>query len=203
MSNRHFAIVGFLAPTFFWVTYFIIASLRPEYSFLYKAVSELGSMDAPNKWVWNTFGYLLPGLFIALFSLGLRRAFGKPNSSRFPFITMSLSGILMALAGIFPGDFDNRQSVTMLLHSIGSFGSYVFFLLSAFTIPKQMQKKAYWATAVKPTLAFTWMTILFGSWPFVFPQFPAVGQRFVFFFYFLWVITLAYKLYYYSSANGK
>jgi hypothetical membrane protein len=46
MTSKQYAIIGFLAPTIFWITYFVMANQRPEYSFLTKAMSELGSIDA-------------------------------------------------------------------------------------------------------------------------------------------------------------
>ena len=45
--------------------------MRPEYSMFTKAISELGSVDAPKKWIWNSFGYILTGLLIAIYSFGL------------------------------------------------------------------------------------------------------------------------------------
>jgi hypothetical protein len=101
----------------------------------------------------------------------------------------------MIISGIFPGDFDNRESVTMLLHTLGSFGSYIFFLVGAFTYPKLIGKTDYWKSAKKPTLIFTYLTIIFGAWVFVFPNIPAFGQRIVFVFYFLWILFTAIKLY--------
>jgi len=59
-----------------------------------------------------------------------------------------------------------------------------------------MKKSEYWTKAIKPTLIFTWLTILFGGWVFVFPNIPAVGQRIVFGLYFLWILFTAYKLFY-------
>ena len=204
MKNKKFAIIGFLSPTLFWVTYFILANQRPDYSFLTKAVSELGSMDAPNKWTWNVLGYILPGILISIFSIGLYRNIKNENSSRLPLIGIFLSGIFMTLSGVFPGDYDNRTSLTMLLHTIGSFGSYIFFLIGAFSFPKQMKKTTYWYKVIKPSLVMTWLTIIFGSWVFIFPKFPSVGQRIVFAFYFLWIIFTAYKLYFSPIiTNGK
>jgi hypothetical membrane protein len=195
MTNKQFAIVGFLAPTTFWLTYLVMANQRPAYSFLTKAISELGSIDAPNKWTWNILGYILTGVLISIFSFGLFKNIKTDTSNKLPFNGIFLSGVFMAISGIFPGDFENKESLTMLLHTIGSFGSYIFFLIGAFTFPKQMKKTAYWTTAIKPTLFLTWLTILFGSWAFIFPSFPAVGQRIVFAFYFLWIFFTAYKLY--------
>lgn len=195
MTNKQYAILGFLAPTIFWLTYFIMANLRPEYNFLTKAISELGSLDAPQKWAWNFFGYVLPGILIAIYSVGLFKNISTVKGSKLPLIGIILSVIFMSLSGIFPGDFDNRQSTTMVMHTVGSFGSYMFFLIGAFTYPKQMKKSKYWKKSIKPTLLFTWLSIIFGSWPFIFPSYPSFGQRIVFFLYFLWIFYTAIKLY--------
>lgn len=195
MKSKHYALLGMLAPATFWITYLIMANIRSDYSLFTKAISELGSVDAPNKWTWNVLGYVLTGLLISVYSFGLFRSIAENKGSRLPLIGFVLSGLFMALAGVFPGDFDNKQSTTMLMHTIGSFGSYVFFLIGAFTYPKQMKKTAYWNRVSTPTLVFTWLTILFGSWPFIFPNTPAVGQRVVFFFFLLWIFYTALKLY--------
>lgn len=194
MTSRHYALIGMVAPILFWSTYFIMAGLRPEYSFYTKAISELGSVDDPNKWVWNIFGYIMPGLLVSFYAYGLFSS-NSMKSKRLPMIGFVLSGLFMAMSGVFPGDFDNRQSTTMLLHTIGSFGSYLFYLLGAFTYAKEAKKTNYWNRTSKPVLIFTWLTILFGAWPFVFPDIPAVGQRLVFFFYFLVIFYTALKLY--------
>jgi hypothetical membrane protein len=172
-----------------------MSNLRPGYSFLTKAISELGSLDAPDKWTWNILGYIIPGILISIFSFGLYKNIAPPGASKMPLIGTATSGVFMSISGVFPGDFDNKQSSIMLLHTIGSVGSYLFFLIGAFNYPKQMKKSKYWKKAIKPTLIFTWMTIIFGSWVFVFPRYPAVGQRIVFMFYFLWITYTAYKLY--------
>lgn len=195
MTNRSYGIIGIATPIVFLATYLIMSSIRPEYSMFTKAISELGSLDASNKWLWNSFGYILTGILISIYAIGLYKNVAVTKSSKLPLYGILLSGLLMTISGIFPGDFDNRQSTTMLLHTIGSFGSYIFFLIGAFTYPKQMRKSKYWKPTIKPTLIFTWLTILFGGWAFLFPNIPAFGQRIVFLFYFLWIIYTAIKLY--------
>ena len=160
-----------------------------------KAISELGSIDAPRKWIWNGLGYIITGILIAIYALGLYKNIAVEKSSKIPLYGILLSGVFMVISGIFPGDFDNAQSTTMLLHTVGSFGSYIFFLIGAFTYPKLMRKSEYWKPAIKPTLIFTWLTILFGSWAFLFPNIPAFGQRIVFLCYFLWIMYTAIRLY--------
>ncbi|WP_271765263.1 DUF998 domain-containing protein [Aquimarina algiphila] len=199
MTNKSYGIIGITATIIFLVTYVIMSSMRPEYSMFTKAISELGSIDAPNRWIWNSFGYIMSGLFIAIYAFGLYKNIVIEKSSKLPLYGMFLSGVFMAISGIFPGDFDNKQSTTMLLHTIGSFGSYIFFLIGAFTYPRLMDKTDYWKRIKKPTLIFTYLTIIFGAWAFVFPNMPALGQRIVFFFYFLWIFYTAIKLLNYNE----
>ncbi len=202
MTNKQYAILGFFAVILFWVTYFIMSNQRPEYSFMTKAISELGSLDAPNKWVWNICGYVIPGVLIAVFGFGLYKNIVREKASKLPLIGIVFSGLFMSLSGVFPGDLDNRESLTMLLHRIGSIGCYVFFLLGAFTYPKQMKKTNYWRRAIKPSLLFTWLTIVFGNWAFVVPEMPGVGQRIVFALYFMWILFAAYRLYRQNDAKN-
>jgi hypothetical membrane protein len=172
-----------------------MSNLRPEYNLFHKAISELGSLDAPNKWTWNICGYILPGVLIAIFSFGLYKAISNQQGSKAPLIGFVLSGLFMSLSGVFPADMENRQSITTLLHMARSFGSYLFFLVGAFTYPKLMKKSGHWKKSIKPTLLFTWLTILFGNWFLIFPNIPSVGQRFVFLFYFMWIFYMAIQLY--------
>ncbi|WP_375580090.1 DUF998 domain-containing protein [Marivirga tractuosa] len=195
MNNRHFAIAGFLATILLWATYFIMSNQRPEYSFLYKAISELGSVDAPNKRMWNLFGYIIPGLLISVYSIGLYKSVATEKSSKLPLIGIFLSGFFMTISGIFPADLDNRSSTTSLLHMVGSLGSYLFFLIGAFSYPKLMRAKDYWKNSNLPLLIFVWLSIIFGSWNWIFPNIPSVGQRIVFFFYFSWIVYTSIKLY--------
>jgi len=195
MTKKIYAIFGAAAPLVFLITYLIMSNLRPEYSMFTKAFSELGSLDAPNKWMWNIFGFIIPGFLVAIYSIGLFKSVYQNEGSKFPLFGLFLSGVFMSISGIFPADMNDRASTTMILHIIGSFGSYIFFLIAAFTYPKLMRKSEYWKVSVRPTLIFTYATILFGAWPFVFTSMPSLGQRLVMFFFFLWVLYTAVKLY--------
>lgn len=195
MNNRFFGAIGILATVIFLSTYIIMSSMRPEYSIYTKAISELGSVNAPHKWLWNIFGYILPGILIAVFAIGLYKNIVKVKSSKLPLYGILLSGVFMGISGIFPGDFENKTSTTMLLHTIGSFGSYVFFLIGAFSYPYVMKSRNDWKSVIKPTLLCTYATIIFGTWSFIFPSIPAFGQRIVFLFYFVWILYMAVNLY--------
>lgn len=195
MKNKGFAISGLASVILLWTTYFVMANRRPEYSFKYKAISELGSLDAPNLWLWNILGYIIPGLLIALFSFGLYKYSAEKSSSKIPLYSLLLSGLFMSFSGVFPADMDHRKSTTTILHMIGSYGSYISFLFAAFAYPKIWNKNIQWLPIVKPTLICVWLTLIFGSWYLFFPNIPSVGQRIVFFLYFLWITITAINLY--------
>lgn len=191
-----YAISGVAAPIIFLFTYAVMASFRDDYTMFTKAVSELGSLDAPNKWWWNVLGYIIPGILIMFFSKGLFVQIDPKNENRMSYLGLLGSGLGMTIAGIFPGDFDNRQSITMLLHTVGSFGSYISFLFAAFGITRSLRKAGDpWPASVNLPMIFALATILFGAWPFIFPSTPGIGQRLVFLFYFLWIGYLAMRLF--------
>jgi len=75
MSRRNIGFIALATPFWFVTVYLVMSSRRPEFSHLTKAISELGSLDAPDRWFWNVLGYILPGLAIALLGLGLERDF--------------------------------------------------------------------------------------------------------------------------------
>lgn len=199
MNKKHYALIGLITPSWFLLVYLVMSTMRPEYSFLTKAISELGSLDAPNKWWWNSLGYMVTGLAITIFSFGLFNTISVDRKNKWSLVGMMGSGLLMAWSGIFPADMENRQSFTMVMHMAGSFGSYIFFLIGAFTLPKQMRKSAYWKQHIPVSLIIVWLTIVFGIWPVVFPSMPGAGQRITFFLYFLWIVNLAWRLYKYPT----
>ena len=195
MNNKLYASASLFAPILLWTTYFIMANQRPEYSYLYKQISEFGALDAPNKWTWNIFGYIIPGILISIFSIGLYKSMAIKNSSKLPLIGIFLMGFFMMLSGIFPANMDNRQSTTTILHMVGSYGSYLFSLIGTFTYPKLMKQSTYWKNSNLLLKFFVWSTIVFGFWYYAFPNIPSVGQRITFFFVFAWIFYTAIKLY--------
>ncbi|WP_026449438.1 DUF998 domain-containing protein [Aequorivita capsosiphonis] len=195
MTNRNYAILGLISPILFGATYFIMANQRPEYSFLYKLVSELGSLDAPNKWTWNILGYIIPGILISMYSIGLYKSMAEKKSSKLPLIGIFLTGFFLMFSGVFPADLDNRSSITTIFHMIGSYGSYLSFLIGTFTYSKLMKDNNYWKSSNVTLLIFVWLTIASGTWSWFFPNIPSVGQRVNFFFVFAWIAYTAVKLY--------
>ena len=192
MSQKKYALAGLIAPLVFIVTYLVISSTRLEYSHLHKAISELGSMDAPNKWWWNIIGYISVGALISIFSIGLSKSTNPDGKGKLAFWGLFLSGLFMSLTGFFPGDFEDRTSITMILHTICSIGSFLFFLIAAFSYPSQFKKSEYWKKAIIPSLLLVILSVLSGFLRT--GSAPGLGQRVGFGFYFLWIVYLAFLL---------
>jgi hypothetical membrane protein len=191
--NRKIGLLAMFSPVLFAAAYLTMSSLRPEYSHLTKAISELGSVDAPRAWAWNVFGYIIPGLLIALLGLGVRHRFATTRGALLPAAALVASGLLMTLSGVFPGDFDNRTSATMILHTVGSLGCFVAFLVAAFSLPRIIREAHEWRPITWPSLVLAGGSILTGFLRS--GNAPGLGQRLGFACFFLWVALIGYALY--------
>src|SRR6266850_3851082 len=174
-ANRQIGILAMVVPVWFTAVYLILAGLRPEYSHLTKAISELGSVDAPRAWVWNLLGYVLPGAIVSLLGLGIGKHFASEAGIRTPSWALIASGLLMALSGIFQGDFENRASFTMVMHAAGSLGSFAAFLVCGFALPRVLWRFVQWRPLAWPALALVLGSIASGFLRV--GEAPGLGQR--------------------------
>src|SRR5262245_25116662 len=116
VATRALAAAGLLANALFWSAVVGFAALRPDYSHLTKAVSELGSIGAPRMWAFNLIGYVLPGVLMAGFGWVLGRRHGSTGVA----VLLALSGLGLVVAGLFPGDLSDFRRPTTQLHLAGS-----------------------------------------------------------------------------------
>ena len=186
-SRRAIAWMNLVVPAWFAALYLAMSARRPEYSHFTDAISELGSLDAPDRWVWNVFGYLLPGLAIALLGVAMRGPFAaRPTRSLVAAGGLAGFGLLMALSGVFPADMSDFSSTTTRLHLVGAMGSYVAFLVAGFSFPNLFASRPAWAWAGKPSLALVWLSIASGFLRY-WGDMPGLGQRVTFLIVFLWI----------------
>lgn len=147
MSSRPLALLGFGGFTLFWMALFGFAALRPEYSHMHNAVSELGVLRAPNMLAWNVLGFGLPGLVMLVFGWEIGRR-AKPNGVVMPALLAS-TGAGLLLSGIFPADLANRGGLLTQLHIAGSMigllwiPGAVWFCVSV----RRSSPAAFWITA--------------------------------------------------------
>lgn len=195
--RRAVGLIAALTPLWFLGVYLVMAGLRPEYSYLTKAISELGSVHAPHRWFWNVLGYIMPGLAIVLLGIGLGREFAYANRyTLIPTVALIASGVFMIIAGVFPGNFVNRSAVTMTIHTAGSLGSGLAFLIAGIGFPAIFRKKERWRWLAWPSLslviAFVATVIATGFLKSV--AMPGLGQRLGFACFFLWIGLAGFAL---------
>lgn len=191
--TRLIAIASIAAPIWFAVVYALVSLQRPDFRHFNQAVSELGSWDAPNMWVWNCLGYFLTGMVICFLGLAVRQVFSPRGMASTPFVTLALSGLFMAIAGVFPGDFENRSSLTMIFHTIGSFGSGLFFMISAFWLPSVFKKVPSWKWLSIPLMLIA-IGMVLNTFLVTTGPMPGLGQRIGFACYLLWVALVGVAL---------
>ena len=192
MDTKINGLIGITAVVLGVLSIVIMAELRTDgYNHFTKAVSELGSLDAPNKWMFNILGFIIPGILISIFSFNLLKEFRSYPIRSYPFYFLILTGFFLTLAGLFPANTEDRQSITTIIHSIGALGSGMFWLLCALTLWWQLKKENIWKTTAIATFLIPFIMILAMS--FVSEDTPALGQRIVFSALYLFILILAVK----------
>lgn len=192
MNNKTNGLIGIGAVAMGTLAIIMMAEMRTDgYNHLHKAVSELGSLDAPNKWVFNILGFILPGILISIFSFNLLKEFRSHPIKSYPFYFFIVSGLLLTLAGLFPADMEDRKSITSLMHAIGSLGGGVFWILCALTLWWQLKKNKIWKSTAIATFLLPFIMILAMS--FVSEDTPGLSQRIVFAAMYLFILILAGK----------
>ena len=183
------ALCGFLAPALFLIAILFFAALRPEYSHLTDAVSELGALDAPNALAWNLIGFVAVGLLIAVFAWGLFRATGSPGALAY----VGLSGLSFAATGVFPADMADLAAPSSRMHIVMSLICFGAFVLGAFVLGWRFLRRPGWRwvaviSGVFGILAILTMPLREMAVP------PGLAQRVSFALYLAWIWLLALAL---------
>ena len=179
-------------PLWFVLVYALVSLQRPDFRHFNMAVSEQGLKGAPNLWVWNVLGYL-PGVLIFLFGVALKNNFQTTGKTSIPFVTLALSGLFMAMAECSQATLKTVGRLTMLLHTIGSFGSGFLFMISAFWLPSKFKQSAAWKWFYLPLLLIAAVMVLNAVFVTTGPM-PGLGQRIGFACYFVWLALTGFNL---------
>lgn len=184
-------LVAVITPFWFIAVYLTMSSMRPEYSHATKAISELGSVDAPNLWYWNVLGFMVTGLFISLLGIGLATRF--LGRSKVPGVALVASGLLMVMAGAFPADLENRTSLTTVMHAVGSLGSFAAFLVAGFWYPVRFLRMPTWRATGWLALLAVILSIASGFLRS--GDAPGLGQKLGFAAFLAWVFLVGLALF--------
>ena len=196
-SRRLLALSGPFATILFTSSLIGFAAARTDgYTHATKAVSELGAAGAPLASAFNILGFILSGSLIVLLAVSLHRV-GTAPAKAGP-VLLALSGIAMAVAGVFPVDMDQRSSFSSQLHLAGAMLCGLFWALSLFWIAPQLKKREKFVWLARMTPWFALFLVANIGWQVLWQSTGAVlpgwGQRIGFGGYFLWTAILGLML---------
>lgn len=190
MTTRQIAATGIASVVLFWTALFTFGGLDPTYSHATRAVSELGMVGAPHQWAWNIIGFVLPGLLLAWFGLGMARTLEGPGA--IGAVLLCISGTFFAATGVFPADLHERGSFTTRAHIVSSFASLLVWLpapiLIAVSARRQSMRAMMWVSVAG--LICVLAGVVFGR------ELLSRGfaQRLNFATYFAWVLAVSLLL---------
>jgi hypothetical membrane protein len=167
MSNiniqKLLAVCGIIGPIIYTIVVIILATLRPGYSHITQMMSELGAAGAPNALIMNTAGFILLGVLITGFSVGLHRGTAGGKGSKIGPLLIAISGIFLIATGIFPCDPGCvNGSFTGRMHSMSARASGVAMALAPFAIACRFSKDSRWKGYTSYTVASGVVTAFLG-----------------------------------------
>lgn len=96
--NKLHLMMGPVAFVWFFLWTVLLDTLRPDYYFAQKAISELGAVGAPYMGAMNLFGFVVTGVMLMLFARGLWRSL--PGHQRTTTALLGLAGLLFSLTAV-------------------------------------------------------------------------------------------------------
>ena len=176
---------GLIAPVWFLAALLTFGAIRADYSHATKAVSELGSVGAPNAIAWNIFGFGAVGILVMIFAWGL----GRQSGSMLAALTVGASGLGFAAASI-PADLSDFDSMLTRLHIFASLVSFASFAAAVIVVGLVLHRRMGLRGLALLTTAWGIAAILSvllreTNIP------PGIAQRINFMAYLIWVAMVA------------
>jgi len=154
MNKKTASWAGMLGPALFTLSFMINGALSPGFNPVRMYVSELSI--GPRGWI-QIVSFMILGICLMLFALGLRDAIPTGKASRAAPIIFMVMAVCYFLSGPFVTDpasmFDNQLTLHGTLHGI--FGAIVFSLSAAvcFVLWRRFRVDADWKPLANFTLA--------------------------------------------------
>ncbi len=188
---RTAALLAMMSPAWFLGLYLLMAAWQPAFVHTYHPVSMLGALGGPKAVVWNVLGFIVPGAVIAVFGWSIRQTFWYTWTGYVAGMALAISGLLMAMAGVFTADLDQTTSLTDTLHLMSGWGSLAAFLVAGVLTPWILWSclSEWWAPVWLLALVvgtFAYQVLGDDRW--------WLGQRIGLACYFLWVALTAHLM---------
>ncbi len=130
--------LGMIAAPWWVLTLLLMGSLQPGYSHIYKAVSELGALDAQNPIVMNVFCLFFTGSFVVLGGIALRSFLLSNGLSSWSAWWVIVFGAMLSGTAV-PADMELYfESPLTVVHAFFALLGVVLFLVAAWKVPRAL-----------------------------------------------------------------
>jgi hypothetical membrane protein len=148
IDRRTAGILGVIACILFWLAMLVLGALRPSYSHVVNAVSELGAIGTPRAVLWNIFGFIIPGLLLAIAGKAIVDSVSEDRPSMMAGWLLPAFGLLIAAQGLLPAVMAGGEVITTSWltrgHLIASLVSGVAWLVALLLLVGPMKRSSDW-----------------------------------------------------------
>ena len=204
-AARWFAFAGVGGPILFVLVFTLAGFLRPGYSPLSQAVSDLGV--GPNAWLQNA-NFVIFGLLLIIFAIGFYQGMRSVISRGW--LVACLVLLILSGVGIINGGIFTEDPTTVIVHWIGGFLlAFLSPLIVFFIVGWQWYRDPTWRIASWYSLITGVMTIALIASLFVFlaPSSPLpIGgllQRLLVLEFFAWYVVMGWRLFLRAGSSQK
>ena len=158
MMSKYLDYAGVLAAPWWLLSIGVFGYLEPNYSHLYKAVSELGAFGASNWIAMNVFCLFTTGVLVIIAGLSFRKVSKAANISHNASFWVVLTGIMFAGTAI-PADMELYfDSPWTMAHAFFVLLGVIPFFVAAWKTPRALKELgikskfiSYFPLAIIPT----------------------------------------------------
>lgn len=191
---RALAFAGPLAAIVFLTSVVGVAAGRgDDYSHAAHWMSELGARDQPHALLFNLTGFMLPGLLIMAFAIGLSIALDTKRGPLF----LALSGLAFMLIGTLPLR-ESPEALVNYLHSLVAHVSGLSFGCALVAFSRVFREHPKFVAIGRLTPCFMAFLILYPAsqiaWQEMGPMWQGWPQRVVCAGYFFWLSLAGWRL---------
>lgn len=162
-TQKLLALCGVTGPILYTTVVIILGFLWPGYNHVSQLQSELGATGAPNAIIMNVFGFLLLGILLIAFALGLYRNLNKEKGTMIGSALIVVTGVSLVAVAFFPCDPGCVNiSFTGMMHGVFATSSAVSMVLATIILAQQFNDDNRWKNYWLYTLATGIMTSIFG-----------------------------------------
>ncbi len=201
---RFLAMCGIFGPIIFSIVLLNLGFFTPGYDHFSQYMSELGAVDAANPWLMNILGFMLLGILVMLFSVGLDQGIEPGSAGKLGPLLIFISGLALVFVAFFQCDPGcNNTSFVGLMHGNAAFvaqfalvGAPLFLL---FRLDDDDRWRRYVVFSLFVTIIGAMLGVLFRFD--VLSEWVGLMQRLSFGILFVWLVVMGIKLFRVVSAS--